>query len=83
MVKVVGAAPLVEPERRSSGPHYHARSLLEVVPILLRITTIRLTPWLSLHTVAIVAQPGDRLGCKAENRHPIPVYLPYLAGTAV
>ncbi len=24
----------------------------------------------------------DRLGCKAENRHPIPVYLPYLAGTA-
>ena len=24
----------------------------------------------------------DRLGCKAENRHPIVVYLPYLAGTA-
>jgi hypothetical protein len=24
----------------------------------------------------------DRLGCKAENRHPIHVYLPYLAGTA-
>jgi hypothetical protein len=24
----------------------------------------------------------DRLGCKAENRHPIAVYLPYLAGTA-
>jgi hypothetical protein len=24
----------------------------------------------------------DRLGCKAEGRHPIPVYLPYLAGTA-
>ncbi len=24
----------------------------------------------------------DRLGCKAENRHPIDVYLPYLAGTA-
>ena len=24
----------------------------------------------------------DRLGCKAENRHPIPIYLPYLAGTA-
>jgi hypothetical protein len=24
----------------------------------------------------------DHLGCKAENRHPIPVYLPYLAGTA-
>jgi len=24
----------------------------------------------------------DRLGCKAENRHPIPVYLPYLVGTA-
>jgi len=24
----------------------------------------------------------DRLGCKAENRHPILVYLPYLAGTA-
>ncbi|MFV2069112.1 MAG: helicase-related protein, partial [Pirellulales bacterium] len=24
----------------------------------------------------------DRLGCKAEHRHPIPVYLPYLAGTA-
>jgi len=24
----------------------------------------------------------DRLGCKAENRYPIPVYLPYLAGTA-
>ena len=24
----------------------------------------------------------DRLGCKAESRHPIPVYLPYLAGTA-
>jgi superfamily II DNA or RNA helicase len=24
----------------------------------------------------------DRLGCKAEGRHPISVYLPYLAGTA-
>jgi len=24
--------------------------------------------------------PGE--GCKAESRHPIPVYLPYLAGTA-
>ncbi|MCL4204699.1 MAG: DEAD/DEAH box helicase [Pirellulaceae bacterium] len=24
----------------------------------------------------------DRLGCKAENRHPIDIYLPYLAGTA-
>jgi superfamily II DNA/RNA helicase len=24
----------------------------------------------------------DRLGCKAENRHPIMVYVPYLAGTA-
>ena len=24
----------------------------------------------------------DRLGCKAESRHPINVYLPYLAGTA-
>jgi superfamily II DNA or RNA helicase len=24
----------------------------------------------------------DRLGCKAEGRHPIEVYLPYLAGTA-
>jgi superfamily II DNA/RNA helicase len=24
----------------------------------------------------------DRLGCKAEGRHPIVVYLPYLAGTA-
>jgi superfamily II DNA or RNA helicase len=24
----------------------------------------------------------DRLGCKAEGRHPIPVYIPYLAGTA-
>jgi superfamily II DNA or RNA helicase len=24
----------------------------------------------------------DRLGCKAEDRHPIPVFLPYLAGTA-
>lgn len=24
----------------------------------------------------------DRLGCKAENRHPILVYLPFLAGTA-
>jgi len=24
----------------------------------------------------------DRLGCKAEGRHPIDVYLPYLAGTA-
>jgi len=24
----------------------------------------------------------DRLGCKAEGRHPIAVYLPYLAGTA-
>jgi len=24
----------------------------------------------------------DRLGCKAENRHPIPLYRPYLAGTA-
>jgi hypothetical protein len=24
----------------------------------------------------------DRLGCKAENRHPILIYLPYLAGTA-
>lgn len=24
----------------------------------------------------------DRLGCKAENRHPICVYLPYIAGTA-
>lgn len=24
----------------------------------------------------------DRLGCKAENRHPITVYLPYLSGTA-
>jgi hypothetical protein len=24
----------------------------------------------------------DRLGCKAEGRHPIMVYLPYLAGTA-
>ncbi len=38
-VNVVGAAPFVEPERRSDGPHYHARSLLQVVPILLRITT--------------------------------------------
>ena len=24
----------------------------------------------------------DRIGCKAEGRHPILVYLPYLAGTA-
>ena len=24
----------------------------------------------------------DRIGCKAESRHPIVVYLPYLAGTA-
>jgi len=38
--------------------------------------------WLPLRAVLVIVCAGDCLGCKAENRHPIPGYLPYLAGTA-
>ena len=38
-VKVEGAAPFVEPERRLSGPDFHARFSAELVPFLLRVTT--------------------------------------------
>ena len=37
--------------------------------------------WLPLRAVLVIVYAGDRLGCKAEHRHPIPVYLPYLIGT--
>ena len=37
-VKVEGAAPFVEPERRLSGPDFHARFSAELVPFLLRVT---------------------------------------------